>query len=126
VGAIDEERFEGKLEYISPKGVDKEGTIEFEVRAAIVLAPGTFLRANYSANADILLDRRDQVLTIGENLLEFEGGKPVVDVQTAPGVFERRAVRLGLSDGIRAEVLDGVTREDALKVPHSNAPARAR
>jgi HlyD family secretion protein len=119
VGAIDQQRFEGKLEYISPKGVDKEGTIEFEVRAAITLQPGTFLRANYSANADIILDRRDQVLSIGENLVQFDSGKPFVEVEKAKGVFERRAVKLGLSDGIRAEVLEGVSEQDAVKVPHS-------
>lgn len=124
VGALDRERFEGTLEYISPKGVDKEGTIEFEVRAAIALQPGAFLRANYSANADILLVRRDQVLTIGENLLQFEAGNPFVEVQTAPGLFERRAVSLGLSDGIRAEVLEGVSPEDAIKVPHSAEDGR--
>jgi HlyD family secretion protein len=120
VGAIDKERFSGKLEYISPKGIEKEGTIEFEVRAAIELAKGTFLRANYSANADIILERRDQVLTVAEALLQFDGGEPYVEVEVAKGAFERRDVQLGLSDGVRAEVLEGIGPEDAIKVPRSN------
>lgn len=122
VGAIDKQRFPGKLEYISPQGVDAEGTIEFEVRAAIELDPTTFLRANYSANADIILERRDQVLTVPERLLQFAEGKPFVEVEVevGKGKFEKRDVQLGLSDGIRAEVLSGITAQDRIKVPHSD------
>lgn len=126
VGAIDQQRFEGKLEYISPKGIDNEGTIEFEVRVDIDLAEGTFLRANYSANADIILDRRDQVLAVPEKLLQFEDKKPYVEVERSKGVFERRDVELGLSDGIRAEVLSGITTQEALKVPHSDRPQEGK
>lgn len=122
VGAIEKQTFEGKLEYISPKGIDTEGTIEFEVRVAIDLQEGTFLRANYSANANIILERRDQVLTVSERLLQFDSGKPYVEVKRGPGLFERRAVKLGLSDGLRAEVLEGIAKEDELKVPFSDQP----
>ncbi len=59
VGALGTERFEGTLEYISPKGVEKDGTIEFEVKAALRLKDGVMIRANYSANADIILERRE-------------------------------------------------------------------
>jgi HlyD family secretion protein len=125
VGAIDKKRFPGKLEYISPKGVDSEGTIEFEVRAAIELDENTFLRANYSANADIILERRDQVLTVAERLLQFEEGKPFVEVEVGKGQFEKRPIELGLSDGVRAEVLSGVTPQDQIKVPHSDQKPEA-
>ena len=64
VGALGEQRFKGTLEYIAPKGVPKDGTIQFEVRAKIELEAGTVLRANYSANADIILERHDKVLAI--------------------------------------------------------------
>lgn len=127
VGALQTERFEGTLEYISPKGIAKEGTIEFEVRAAIAIPPGQFLRANYSANADIILERRDGVLSVDEKVLQFEGKQPFVEVRTGPGTFERRDVKLGLSDGARAEVLEGVTPDDDIKVPHSDvAPPSGR
>lgn len=117
VGAIPGEKFEGRLEHIAPKGTDREGTIEFEVRAALTLLPGTFVRANYSANADIILDRRNQVLAVDERLVQFDSGKPFVEVQVAPQTFERRDVELGLSDGVQIEVLKGLSESDVIKVP---------
>jgi len=111
VGALGSERFQGALEYIAPKGVPKDGSIQFEVRAKLELLSGKLLRANYSANADIILERREHVLAIAENLVKFEGEKTFVEVGKAPGVFEQRAVRLGLSDGIDVEVLSGLTAD---------------
>jgi HlyD family secretion protein len=120
VGAIASQRFDGKLEYIAPKGIDKEGTIEFEVRASVVLRDTVFVRANYSATAEIVLERKPQVLSIPEKLVQFEGGKSFVEVETAPQVFERRAIELGISDGIHAEVRAGIDGAARLKVPDPN------
>jgi HlyD family secretion protein len=115
IGALGDSRFSGKLEYIAPKGVAKDGTIQFEVRAKLELLPGAFIRANYSANADIILERREKVLAISENLVKFEEGKTFVEVETAPQVFAKREVKLGLSDGIDVEVISGVSSKDTLK-----------
>jgi HlyD family secretion protein len=115
VGALGEASFHGKLEYISPKGVAKEGTIEFEVKASIELKPGVFIRANYSANADIILDHREKVLAIDESVLKFERGKAYVEVETQPQSFDRREVKLGLSDGIYVEVLSGLDATSRVK-----------
>jgi HlyD family secretion protein len=120
VGALGSERFEGKLEYIAPKGVEKDGTIEFEVKAALILKPGVMIRANYSANADIILERRDHVLTISESVVQFEKGATYVDVETAPQHFVRREVKLGLSDGINVEVLSGLDQTARLKKPEGD------
>lgn len=126
VGALGEERFEGTLEYIAPKGVPKDGTIEFEVRAAVKLKPNVFLRANYSANADIILDERRQVLSVNEGVVSYERGQAFVDVETAPGTFTRRAVTLGLSDGIWVEVLSGLSPNDRIKqLQGAQGPAQA-
>lgn len=119
IGALSGQKFEGKLEYISPKGTSREGTIEFEVRAALMIPPGSFVRANYSANADIILARRESVLAVNERLLQFENGLPYVEVQNAPQRYERRPLKLGLSDGITVEVLEGLAAEDRIKVPLS-------
>lgn len=117
VGALGEERFEGVLEYIAPKGKEKDGTVEFEVRATVKLKATTFLRANYSANADIILSRRDHALSINEAWVKFEGPKAFVEVETSPQHFEKRAVELGLSDGIWVEVKSGVDARTRIKKP---------
>jgi len=119
IGALSGQKFEGKLEYIAPKGTSREGTIEFEVRAALSIPPGSFVRANYSANADIILDRREQVLAINERVLQFEGTRAFVEVQgggSVPG-YEKRFLKLGLSDGVQVEVLEGLTAGEQVKVP---------
>ncbi len=115
IGALEAESFDAILEYIAPKGVDESGTIKFEIKAAVDLPEGKFLRAGYSANADIVLDRRDDVLAINEGLLLFEGNDTFVEVETAPQVFERRKVETGLSDGINIEILSGIDSNTVLK-----------
>ncbi len=117
IGALQNQRFRAVLEYIAPKGNLLEGAIQFEIRAAMQLQEGTFLRSGYSANADIVLDQRHEVLTVDESLLMFENGEPFVEVEVQPGRFERRAVELGLSDGIRVEVLSGIAAVDVLRKP---------
>jgi HlyD family secretion protein len=115
VGALGEQRFDGVLEYIAPKGLEKEGTIQFEVRVAVKLKPDATLRANYSANADIILERRDSAIAVSESAVVYQGGKTYVEVETAPQRFERRALNLGLSDGIWVEVKSGLDEKAVLK-----------
>jgi HlyD family secretion protein len=123
IGALAGQKFDGRLEYIAPKGTNREGTIEFEVRAALSIPPGRFVRANYSANADIILERRDDVLAINERVLQFEGGKPYVEIQNGVQTYDKRFVTLGLSDGVQIEVLEGLTATDVVKVPVGVAAA---
>jgi HlyD family secretion protein len=125
IGALENEPFEATLEHIAPKGVEKDGAIQFEIRAALVPQQDVTIRANYSANADIVLDRREQKLAINESLLQFDGDKSYVEVETAPQKFERRDVQTGLSDGIVVEVVSGVTAKDKIKVPKAVAPSNA-
>ncbi len=77
------------------------------------------VRANYSANADIVLDRREQVLAVNESLLQFDDGTAFVEVETGPQTFERREIETGLSDGISIEVISGLTESDRIKNPNS-------
>jgi HlyD family secretion protein len=123
VGAIDKELLEGKLEYISPKGKIIDGAIQFEIKAAVTQKPGTLIRANYSANADIVIEEKRGVLAIREALVQYDSSKPFVEVETRPQSFVRRDVTLGVSDGIRVEVLGGVTQADRIKIPDTAGPA---
>ncbi|MDP3462931.1 MAG: efflux RND transporter periplasmic adaptor subunit [Bacteroidales bacterium] len=115
IGAIEADKFSAILEHISPKGVAENGAIQFEIRAAVKLKEDQFIRAGYSANADIVLERRDSVLAINENLLIFEGDTAYVEVETAPQTYEKRMIKTGLSDGLSIEVLDGLSLEDKIK-----------
>lgn len=115
VGALDTIRFHATLQFISPKGVEEEGAVQFPIKATISLREEAFLRAGYSANADIVLDKKEKVLAIREANLIFEGDKTYVEVQTAPQQFEKREITTGLSDGINIQVLKGLVQEDKVK-----------
>ncbi len=115
IGAVEKEQFRATLEYIAPKGVEEEGAIQFEIRAAMDLKDSVFVRANYSANADIVLDKRDDVLAIQESWLRFDDDGSFVEVENGDQDFEVRRVETGLSDGILIEVLDGLSEDDRVK-----------
>ncbi|MBN1119131.1 MAG: efflux RND transporter periplasmic adaptor subunit [Bacteroidales bacterium] len=118
IGAIEEEKFEAFLEYISPKGVEENGAVQFEIKAKVNLSESNFIRAGYSANANIVLERRDSVMAVAESLIKFEEENKdsiYVEVETEPQVFEKRYIKTGLSDGINIEILDGLSFEDKLK-----------
>jgi HlyD family secretion protein len=124
VGAIDTEKFTAKLEHISPKGVEENGAIQFEIRAAVKLKDNMFIRAGYSANADIVLESRDSVLTVQESLVKYEADTAWVEVESKPQVFTKKTIKTGLSDGVNVEIISGITKKDKIKI--QNAPANAK
>jgi HlyD family secretion protein len=124
IGAIDKDTFDGELEYIAPQGKEIDGAIQFEIKGSIKQRDGLVLRANYSANADIVLDERHAVLAIREAVVQWDQGKPFVEIETSPQTFARKDVKLGLSDGIKVEVLGGVTAADKIKIPDNAGPAK--
>jgi len=115
VGALDDATLDGTLEYISPKSIDQGGAVQFEIRAAIV-DNERFIRAGSSANADIVLDKVDDALTLDERALRFEADTVWVEVQDGSN-WIRRDLKVGLSDGIRIEVKAGLSPEDVVRVP---------
>lgn len=116
IGAIDKESFKAALEYIAPKGMTENGAVQFLIRASISKHNSSFLRAGYSANADIILAKKDKVFAIPESVLQFENEKPFVEVETKTQFFEKRFIKTGLSDGINIEVLEGIKKGDKIKV----------
>jgi len=116
IGAIEDKKFGATLEYIAPKGVEEEGTVKFEIRAAITETQDIFLRAGYSASADIILDTRKGVVAIKERDVLFEDDSTFVEIQTGDQEFEKRQVKLGLSDGIQIEVVNGLDTLAEVKV----------
>lgn len=116
IGAIEKEKFKATLEYISPKGITEEGTVKFEVKAAMETTDKVFLRAGYSASGDIILDRRDKVIAIQERDMIFKGDSTFVKVKVDDDKFEKRLVKTGLSDGIMIEVLNGLDTTTVIQV----------
>ena len=118
VGALGTRTFDAVLEYVSPKGEEKNGAIQFEIKAAVSLPDTAFVRAGYSANAEIVLERAANVLTIPESTVEFHGDTAFVQVvkQEKPKqIFEKRQIKTGLSDGIKIEVKEGLTEKDKIR-----------
>jgi HlyD family secretion protein len=116
IGAIDKEKFDAFLEYISPKGVEENGAIQFEIKANVQLKEGQFIRAGYSANANIVLDRKDSVMVIPEGMLKFENDSSYVEIQKGEEqIFEKQFVKTGLSDGINIEITEGLKKDDKVK-----------
>ena len=118
VGALGTRTFDAVLEYVSPKGEEKNGAIQFEIKAAVSLPDTSFVRAGYSANAEIVLERAANVLTIPESTVEFHGDTAFVQVvkQEKPKqIFEKRLIKTGLSDGIKIEVKEGLTEKDKIR-----------
>jgi HlyD family secretion protein len=116
IGAIEGSQIPATLEHIAPKGVAEGGAIQFEIKAAVLLEEGQFLRAGYSATADVVLDERKQVLAVSERLVQYDGHQPYVEVQVDENVYTRRDVEVGLSDGLVTEVLSGIAESDLIKV----------
>jgi HlyD family secretion protein len=115
VGALQGQPFAATLEYIAPKGVTDQGAIKFTIRAAVQLNKELFLRSNYSANADVVLDKRENVLAINEGNLIIEDKATFVEVETEPQQFTKREIKTGLSDGINIEVISGLTEGEKIK-----------
>ena len=111
VGAVTDVRLAARLEFIAPKVSSGTTGNQFEIKGALLQSKGVTLRAGYSANAEIILDARSQVLSLPESAVKFEGGKAVVYVQTGDkdaNTFERRVVQTGLSDGVNIEIRSGL------------------
>lgn len=117
IGAIQNRKIPAELEYVSPKGVEESGAILFEMKAALELPTDVFIRAGYSANAEIILDQRKDILKIPESSVEFSGDSTFVYFlkNEKPQEFDRKQVTIGLSDGISIEVIDGLKLDDKIR-----------
>lgn len=118
LGAIEKKKFPAKLNFIAPKGTEENGAVQFKIKADVTLDEEYFVRAGYSANADIVLEQKDSVMSIKESLLQFDKKteEPYVEVKTGEQEFERKDIELGISDGINVEIVSGVSPDDEIKI----------
>lgn len=126
LGAIEDQSLEAKLKFIAPKGNEEQGAVQFKIEADLFLNDSIFVRAGYSANASLILERKNNVMAVEESLLQFdrETEKPYVEIQVADQKFERRDIEIGLSDGVNVEVLSGLTEDDQIKVWNKTEPIK--
>ena len=117
VGALQDLHFDAALEYISPKATESGGTNLFEIKATVKIPSDVTIRSGYSANAEIELQRVENVLMIPESALQFDGEDTFVYVLKADGTYENRPVETGLSDGVNIEIKSGLTLEDKVRGP---------
>lgn len=110
IGAMPDLKPLATIEYISPKGDDSSGANSFEIKAALIIDNPEGLRAGYSANATVVLERANDVITLPESTVTFEGDSTFVFIRTdsVSNIYERRPVTTGLSDGINIEIKEGV------------------
>lgn len=113
------ETFEGKVTRIAPMGVEKDNVTTFDVRVSIANPDGK-LRANMSANAEIVLEEHTNALLIAEAALvrDRDGGTSVQQHDpSAKSGFRKVPVKTGISNGQRTEVLEGVAEGTELVLP---------
>lgn len=119
IGAMSELHLNATIEYISPKSTNTSGANTFEIKAALDLADATGLRAGYSANATVALNRAENVLAIPEGVVEFSGDSTyvyvLVDSDATPAVYNRRSIQTGISDGINIQVISGIDSTAVLR-----------
>ena len=126
LGAIENKEYEAKLRLIAPKGTEVAGAIQFKIEGEVYLDDEYVVRAGYSANASIITDKKSDVTAISEALLQYDSKtkKPYVEVETSNQKFVRRDVKLGISDGVNAELLSGVKKSDKIKVWNKTEPVK--
>lgn len=107
IGALPKEVIKGKLSKISLKATKKDNATNFDVEIELQPNQKIELRAGYSANADIIINKKENVLSIPERVITFSGDSSFVMIPD--GQNEKRiAIKTGLSDAINIEVIDGL------------------
>ncbi|MEP7310640.1 MAG: efflux RND transporter periplasmic adaptor subunit, partial [Acidobacteriota bacterium] len=119
VETFKDKTFNGRVTQISPMGVEKDNVTNFEVRISID-NPGKQLRANMTANAEIVLEEHANALILPEAAVSYDAQKHAFVDLVAPGTKSGRKktpVTLGVGNGTKIQVLDGVGEGDKVILP---------
>jgi HlyD family secretion protein len=118
IGAIPDEKIFGTLTKISPKAKQQENATLFDVEIEITQRGEKIIRAGYSANAELVINKAENTLFIPERLVEFNEEKAYVEVMGDDGEIIKREVEIGLSDGINVEIKKGLAEgEEVVERP---------
>lgn len=131
VGAIQGSDYPAVIEKIAPIATDDNGTNTFEVKAALGSGDTSKLRAGYSANATVILEKAEDILAIPERVIEYANDSSFVYVLNSekPQTFDRVAIKTGISNGIDVQLLEpsSITADTRLRgdKENKNAPKPA-
>lgn len=119
IGALQGYEFDAVLTYISPKSTEENNVVMFEIEAVMDIPDSVFVRAGYSANAEIVTERKTGVLAIEESAVKFAGDTAYVNIFKGMSgkeqLFERRDIEIGMSDGVYIEVRSGLGTDDKVQ-----------
>ncbi len=114
VESFKDKSFAGKVTKISPLGVEKDNVTTFEVRVSIQ-NPGGELKTNMTANAEVILEEKKGVLLVPESAVVYDQKRqPMLEVPDpgAEGGKRKLAVKLGISNGVKTELVQGLKEGD--------------
>ena len=112
IGALPGKKVGGKVSLISLKAQKVDNTTVFPIEIVISESEGATLRAGFSANANIIIARKDSVLTIPERVVTFRNDSSFVRIPTGVEESKEVYIKTGLSDAIQIEVLEGLKEGD--------------
>lgn len=121
LGSMQDVKIPATLDYIAPEGEMQNGAKMFELKASAHIPSNVNIRSGYSANANIVIAKAENVLSCDETAIEFADNKTYVYVLTSNPKdvenqkFDRREVSIGISDGLYVELKSGVKAGDILR-----------
>ena len=126
MAALPDKEFDAKLKFVAPKGTESGGAVQFKIEADVTLDDNTFVRAGYSANGSLIIEDKQDIMVIAEALLQFDRRtqQPFIEVEISNQNFERVDVQIGLSDGIKVEILSGIEMTDKIKIWNKTEPIK--
>ncbi|GGG54280.1 RND transporter MFP subunit [Croceivirga lutea] len=126
LGAVQDQELSAKLKFIAPKGIEEAGAVKFKIEGDVEINEDFMIRAGYSANASLTLEKKDSILVIPEALLQFDRdtNKPYVEIATGEQQFERKDIEIGISDGINVEIVSGLSENDEVKQWNKTEPVK--
>ena len=117
LNAYKNQKKEANLYKISAKGIEEQGIMKYYIEAKFSMINDTLeIRSGFSANAELILQKRENVLSIKEKYLQFQNDSAYLNVIRTDGNEEKRFITTGLSDGINIEIIEGIKENEKYKL----------
>lgn len=115
LNALMDRKIQATIEKIYPKGIVEQGTMKYLIEAKFSAQDDLNIRSGYTATAELIIESRNDVLCIDEKHIIFSNDSSFVELINGK-TSTRKYIKTGLSDGIKIEILDGLTVSDKIKM----------